>query len=33
MDIQTIARHFAMTIRNLQLKLKEEGTSFKTTLG
>jgi len=28
-DIETIARQLAMTTRNLQLKLKEEGTSFR----
>ena len=31
-DIETIARHLAMTVRNLQLKLKEEGTSFRQLL-
>jgi AraC-like DNA-binding protein len=31
-DIKTIARHLALTTRNLQLKLKEEGTSFRTLL-
>lgn len=31
-DIETIAQHLAMTTRNLQLKLKEEGTSFRKLL-
>jgi len=31
-DIETVAQHLAMTIRNLQLKLKEEGTSFRKLL-
>ncbi|MBU2515022.1 AraC family transcriptional regulator [bacterium] len=31
-DIETIARRFAMSERNLQLKLKEEGTSFRNLL-
>jgi AraC-like DNA-binding protein len=31
-DIETIARHLAMTTRNLQLKLKGEGTSFRLLL-
>ena len=31
-DIDTIAKNLAMTTRNLQLKLKEEGTSFRKLL-
>jgi AraC-like DNA-binding protein len=31
-DIETIAGHLAMTTRTLQLKLKEEGTSFRKLL-
>jgi len=31
-DIGAIARHLAITTRNLQLKLKEEGTSFRKLL-
>ena len=31
-DIETVAQHLAMTVRNLQLKLKEEGTSFQILL-
>ena len=31
-DIETVAQNLAMTIRNLQLKLKKEGTSFRKLL-